>query len=226
MGSAPSHKALHLLLILFGIVGPLHLRAQQGAPKKYKVNDHGIINLCGRTFTYSKGSVDTITIDDAKGEPVENIIKSTGRPLKMDGKTIHDELPTFNVPVEEHLYAKLKTELAQLPDGYYSLGVYNIIVDDQGKTCAFSYEGITGRKNEEERTGEIPIDIGKQARVKLFDKICNVLAGFPAYVPPSVNGKKVVSVSNPVYPNLFKMEKHRLYVKRAGVWKVVPSFEK
>ncbi len=209
-----------LSLVGFIMLLPSLTHAQKGGSKKYAVNSHGIVDLCGRKFTYSNATTDTIEVNvPGKDEGVAKIIKTNGYPIQLEGKHIQDGQPVFNVPFEEHLYRKLKKLLLQLPDGYYNLGVYNIIVDDNGRTCAFSYEGCSG-STEEGGKGKA-IKINARAAAIVFDETCNVMANLPAFSPPVVNGKKVVSVSNPIYPNEFKIEKHKLHLKRKGVWLVL-----
>ncbi len=213
---------LALIVLLTLLFAPCF--AQKKGAKKYAVNAYGVVNLYDDKFTYSKGTIDTIeSAEPGSDIEVKKIIKTKGRPVKMNGKTIYDELPVFKQEhtVEEYLLNKLRSELSKLPNGNYTLELYNMIVDEQGKVCAFSYEGISASEAEDERALKVFIIDRTQAQ-QLFQKICAELTSLPAFEAAQINGKKIISVSNPIYPNQFWIRDHKILIKQKDKWVPLP----
>ncbi len=213
---------LTVLFILLSVPG----FAIKKSAKKYAVNPYGIVTLYDDKFIYSKATVDTIeSAEPGSDVEIRKIIKTKGRPVKMNGKVIHDELPVFKQKhnLEEHLLNKLRGELNSLPNGKYTLELYNMIINEDGKVCAFSYEGISASEAEDER-GKSVFVIDKIQAQHLFQKICTELTNLPPFEAPQLKGKKIISVSNPIYPNQFWIRDHKILIKQKDQWRDLPVF--
>ena len=217
-----SFKTLVILgLILTVFVG----FSQQKSEKKYTPNENGIVALGNNKLEYTKSKIDTMDWEDpVTHKMIIRIIKTDPYVEKVDGKIIEDLPPAFkdNSSPAEYLYRKMKNELSGLEDGFYYVGLRNLIVDDKGKTCAFTYDGVSGNKTEDRSKARQPIEVDKQLDEKIFNKICNELANFPTWQPPVVKGKKAVSEINPFgdwsRDYQLKIQGHKVYFKTNAGW--------
>ncbi len=225
--TANSKIISQILICILMAFAPHVAFPQKAGTKKYTVNQYGIVSLYNNKLTYNKGSVDTIEVAEPDSDKeLKKIIKTKGWPVKLDGKAIHDEVPAFKKhhTAEVYLFNKLRSELLKLPNGRYTLELFNMIIDENGKICAFSYEGISASEADEEKQPKKVFTIDKIQGQQLFQKICDELVHFPAFEAPVVKGKKVVSVSNPLYPNQFWINNNKILVKQKDKWQELPHF--
>jgi hypothetical protein len=191
--------------------------------QKFSADENGLVKLSSHNFGYSRFQTDTIEMEDPKtGNMVVKVMQKNPVVISIDGKKIEDLKPVFknNGDATQYLASRMKKELSVLPDGFYDLGIENLIVDENGKTCAFTYKGFSGHKNEKPKNEE-SINVDKATAQIIFNKLGNELAGLPAWLPAAVRGKKVPSISNPFgdsWQPKIQLKDHKILVKSGGDW--------
>ena len=217
----PRFNFIAALLVPALIISSLSF-SQKTTGKKYKLDSYGMVVLGKHKFEYSERKVDTIKIVDPQTkEAIMKIVKIDPRPLKVDGKLITDETVKFKGggSAEEYFLGKIKNEISKLEDGYYRLDVYNIIVDDKGKICAFTYGGIHGKRTEKGGFAENPITIPAALEDIIFEKIGDELAAFPNWEPAVLNNKPVVGEASVIKAmGLYKITAHKIAYFKNGGW--------
>ncbi len=201
--------------------------SQRVIAKTFKADEYGLVKLTNSKFEYYTAKPDTIEVEEENGTLIKKVVKMDPYVIKMDGKAIEDARPVFkdNRSPAPYLFSKIKKELSALEDGYYNLGIGNVIVDEKGKTAAFTYQNILGDKNENSSLSQAKRDnivVDKATEQKIFNSICNELSHFPTWLPPTVKNKKVVSSNNMFgdywgKPTL-KVQNHRVYFKEQDTW--------
>ncbi len=208
--------------------------SQNSNSKIYKPNEYGTIIFGDNKPEYSSTKFDEIAAGAGVAEWSDHFSKavatrkttSVPHMVKMNGKTIQRESYWSNENdwVMPAMYKKLKTELLALEDGYYYLGIKDLIVDENGNICAFTYERILGLKTipNSSPIEERPfIPVNAMVEQKIFNKICAELAGFPKLAPTVIGNKKVVSV-NSLFGDWcaysLKVQNHKLYCATKEAW--------
>ena len=195
------------------------------APKKYTKNKFNAVILGTHKVVYSKAHRDTIEVEDQVDHAViKKIVVTDPQPEKIDGKKVvinSGEGAEFggNGSGTLYLYKELKNELCLLNDGYYILRIYNILVDDKGQTCMFTYDPPGSSKKPEfyEWSHEVPVDSAVNA--KIFARACEVMDHLPKWKPATKNGKKIVGEGRLASStDKFKIEAHKLYIIAGGGW--------
>ncbi len=198
--------------------------SQKVIARNFTADKFGFVRLGNNQFEFSRADADTIEVEMEDGTMVKKIVKQDPHALKMDGRPILDMNPAMDAngsPVE-YLCQKMKGDFLGLEDGFYFLGIANVIVDEKGKGCGFTYQGINGSKLEDNSQPAKAIKLEKKVEEKLFNRICNELAAFPKWQPPVVKGKKVISASS-LFGGTWlglqvKVERHKVYVKSGKTW--------
>ncbi len=210
-------------LLLAGIVG----FAQKSSTKTYVPDQYGMVNL-GAKIEYDNGRTDTMEMEDpATKEIIKRIIKSDPRPVKVNGKEFiveGAEPATFKGKgtVQEYVFTKMKGNLAKLDDGFYTVSIFNIMVDEKGKTWAFSYEPVNGTKTEAPQHNEPAINVDPKTEKAIFENACNVMANLPLWKPSEQKGKKVVGEGyGSTYREKLKVQGHKVYLKIKDNWKAL-----
>jgi hypothetical protein len=118
--------------------------SQKMMTTSYKPDEYGFVKLANSQFEFKTSPPDTIEMEMEDGSLVKKIVKIDPVLLRVDGKGIENSSPVFkdNSQLDEYIYKKLSRDLTQLEDGEYYLGVTHLIVDDKGRTCGFTYQGI------------------------------------------------------------------------------------
>ncbi len=206
-------------------LAPMSCFAQNKASKQYAPNKYGDVVFGKNKMEYSKEKIDTVEMEDPNThEIIKRIIKRFPSLKKIDGKEIADLDPAMkgNASPAEYLYRKMKKDLSVLEDGYYDLGIMNLVVDDKGKNCGFTFQGITGYKTDDRNKPRPRIKVDKQIEDKIFNRLCEELIAFPTWQPPVVKGKKMPSASNlfggDMGPSHLKIQGHKVYFKTSEAW--------
>ncbi len=208
--------------------------SQNAGKKTYQPNQYGTIIFGENRPEYSATKFDDVAAggstaawqDHFTKEASTRKISSVPHMIKMNGQTIQREnyWSKPNDWVMPAMYKKIKNELLALEDGYYYLGIKDLIVDVNGQICAFTYERILGLKTVPNSSPieERPfLQVNAQVEEKIFNKMCAELAGLPKLAPTVINNKKVVSVNS-----LFgdwcaysvKVQNHKLYCATKEAW--------
>ncbi len=212
-------------LLLAGITG----YSQKTATKTYMPDKYGMVNL-GAKIDYDKGKTDTIEMEDpATKEIIKRIIKMDPKPVKLNGKDFivdndYADAASFkgNGTPQEYIFTKMKANLAKLENGFYTVNIFNIMVDEKGKTWAFSYEPVTGTKTEDGERGAAGINIDPKIEKAIFENACNTMANMPLWKPAEHKGTKVVGEANgSTYRNKLKVDNHKVYLKIKDTWKAL-----
>ncbi len=204
-----------------------------------------IITYKGNRFEMSEKRFDTVTIiDPIEGKEVTRIEGRDARPITMNGKPIAaqvDQQPYYTGDTKDlgkHLLINLKDELSKLKNGQYTLGINDVVVDENGKVVYFDYGNVSGRVTDDEMakvaaqthtamtnasdTGkhgvvfeEIPtkpVEISKKDQDYIFNKVCRLMETAPVFKPATLNGKKALSFYYcRSFSDDFKIEHHKLY---------------
>ena len=195
--------------------------SQKIMTNSFVADEYGFVKLSNNQLEFSKTNPDTIEMEMEDGSVTKKIVKKDPVVLRVDGKALEMSMPVFkdNSQVDEYIYKKLSRDLSQLEDGEYFVGVVHVIVDDKGRTCAFTYQGIMSDSIDRKGRDRHPVKIDKQLETKIFSGLCKELSAIRDWQPPVVNGRKVPSVFNffggsNYYP--LRVKQHKLYIVQDG----------
>lgn len=161
-----------------------------------------IVTYKGNKFELSKGSTDTMLMEDPSTKEERQIIVHT-HPIvkKMNGNklcstddvTTQPEPYAKDGPLEEYILKNLSDELNTLPDGSYTMDVSEIVFDNKGKVIFYQYGGFNKK--------EVPADFEKS----IGEKIDRLLSSAPAMKPARLKGE-VVAVRSNIMFNTYSIE--------------------
>ena len=173
----------------------------------------------------SEPRLDTIyTKNQVTGEKMMRVLKVEPYPILMNAKPIIDnklaQSPIFKSKFEnprQMILGTLQKEIEKLDDGLYTIAISNLIIDESGNICYFWYDGIRTSKSAE---GIKSTEIKDEIQQRVFERIYELMAKAPGYVPVSKEGKPVIANINPSeFWKQFKIEKHKLYeMNNYGQW--------
>jgi hypothetical protein len=109
-------------------------------------------------------------------------------PVKLNGDKIYSCAKDAEQPIfagKEHdlwnyLFSKLQRNFEELPDGYYPLHLYNVVIDENGKLAFYQFEGVSNIDN-----------LAASKRKSISEKIKELLDKSPEIKPAKVNGNNV-----------------------------------
>ncbi len=201
--------------------------SQKVIARTFKADAFGFVKLGENKFETYAAKPDTIEMEEENGSMVTKITKNDPHVIKMDGKNIEHSNPAFkdNASPSGYLFGKMKRELSLLEDGYYNIGIGDVIVDEKGKTRAFYYQHIWGGKKENSSLSNLKDDkivVNKETEQRIFNSLCKELSDLPTWQPPMINHKKTVSANN-MFGEYWgkpaiKVLNHKVYFKEQDTW--------
>ncbi len=211
--------ALKTLLIALLLLTGIGSFAQKNAAKTFKPDQYGMISL-GARIEYGKPRFDTIEMEEpSTKEILQKIIRRDPMPEKVNGKDIvTDAKPAAFKGGDAQLYIfrQMKQQLSKLEDGFYTIDISNIIVDENGKTCGFMYSPVKGTKAANPKQGEPTIKVDPKTEKEIFDKACDIMQRFPTWKPAELKGKKVAGEGNgATYRCKIIVEKHKVSLQQS-----------
>jgi hypothetical protein len=127
--------------------------------------------------------------NESNSGPVVHRAATIARPVKVNGVKVPAKGPwpvyegefTFH----DYLFASLGAELANLPDGNYTLNLRDILVGSSGKVVYFGYEGVR------DSSGGNPLALDLQ--LEIFNKLCAVIdeAKFSGKTPSFIDDRDI-----------------------------------
>lgn len=136
-----------LMTFLFVVAVPLNSFSQQAK------RDDKYVVVKGNTFELSQKTTDTVVIQDpVSGQEVIKQIVRFPFPLAMNGRKIYKTEEISSVPqpnlgsgsLDDYLIKGLAKDVEQLNDGLYTLELYNIVVDTNGKVAYYDFTTLNG----------------------------------------------------------------------------------
>ena len=153
--STAAAKTKMLLIVPLTVVCTICF-TQNSFSQRFEKNGN-FVTYKGNKFEMSKSWADSIVVTDPYTGYEKMKITQTGpKPLKMNGRAIliiTDQTPYFTgneKDLRDYLVLNLKNELTTLGDGMYTLNIYDIVVDENGKIVYFDYKDIRRSKTADE----------------------------------------------------------------------------
>lgn len=141
-------KIKYLLFVLMCITG----NSLIGFAQKFQTDEQHVL-FHGNAFELSPKKRDTvIVLDPVTGYEVVKQIVHLPFPLAMNGRKIYKTEEVNSVPqpylgsgsLDDYLIKGLAKDVEQLNDGLYTLELYNIVVDTNGKVAYYDFTTLNG----------------------------------------------------------------------------------
>lgn len=157
------------------------------------------VRFKGNIIEFSPERVDTIiTVDPVTNAERMMVMKAEGYPLTVNGEKIYEELETpgraalkSNEDWQEDLFRTIREDLKQLPDGLYTPGIFNTIIDKNGQIAYYRVRGLSSAGNVPFGQDNPPPVIDDAVKKKIDAKVAVYLDRGKSFTPAAVRGNAV-----------------------------------